>query len=66
VKHAIAAAAFLLLTGCAGEDGRPGPLTSMFCGMRESACEQRCKEMDGQSQVACRRSCADSARDKCS
>jgi hypothetical protein len=56
----------LALSGIAGcaDGGRDG-LTNMFCGMRESACEQRCKERDAESQLACRRACSDSAADKC-
>ncbi len=55
--------AVVLLAGCAG--GGRGGLTNMFCGMRESACEQRCEAMRADEQLACRRSCADDAKDRC-
>lgn len=51
------------LAGCAG-GGRSG-ITNLFCGMREEACMQRCEAMDASAQIECRRSCSDSAEDKC-
>jgi hypothetical protein len=52
--------ALLALSACSGE-----VLKSSLCGMRESACVQRCEPMRAEQAIACRRSCEDSAKDKC-
>ncbi|MBL8644431.1 MAG: hypothetical protein JNK21_10910 [Rhodospirillaceae bacterium] len=65
MRFVILTAALLALSACATEDGRPGLLTNTLCGMRESACKQRCEPMQPTDAIACRRSCEDSARDKC-
>jgi len=53
------------LSGCASDDG-PSILKSTLCGARESACKQRCAPMSAKESFACRQSCEDSAKDKCS
>lgn len=53
------------LAACAAEDGKPSFLGNTLCGMRESACKQRCEPMQPREALACRQSCEDSGKDKC-
>ena len=57
--------AFLSLTIIASCADNPSPVKSVLCGMRESACKQRCSPMPAKESFACRQSCEDSGKDKC-
>jgi|GEM_PF-6829190 len=60
MRPLIGVVVLLSLSACSGD-----MLQSSLCGMRESACVQRCEPMRAEEAVACRRSCENSAKDKC-